>query len=62
MFRQLSTVALAVLVALGSLAFATAEELKEAGGKAKSPPKELTVDLGKGVKLKMVLIPAGSSR
>ena len=25
----------------------------------KSPPKELTVDLGKGVKLEMVLIPAG---
>ena len=30
-----------------------------AGGEAKSPPKELTVDLGKGVKLEMVLIPAG---
>ena len=29
------------------------------GSKAKSPPKELTVDLGKGVKLEMVLIPAG---
>ena len=38
---------------------ATAAEPKEAGGKAKSPPKELTVDLGKGVKLEMVLIPAG---
>jgi formylglycine-generating enzyme required for sulfatase activity len=25
----------------------------------KQPPKELTVDLGKGVKLEMVLIPAG---
>ena len=25
----------------------------------KEPPKELTVDLGKGVKLEMVLIPAG---
>ncbi len=31
----------------------------EAVSKAKSPPKELTVDLGKGVKLEMVLIPAG---
>ena len=30
-----------------------------AGGKTKSPPKELTVDLGKGVKLETVLIPAG---
>ena len=29
------------------------------GGKTKSPPKELTVDLGKGVKLDLVLIPAG---
>ena len=30
-----------------------------AGGKTKSPPKELTVDLGKGIKLEMVLISAG---
>jgi formylglycine-generating enzyme required for sulfatase activity len=30
-----------------------------AGGEAKSSPKELTVDLGGGVKLEMVLIPAG---
>ena len=37
----------------------SAQEPKEAGGKATSPPKELTVDLGKGVKLEMVLIPAG---
>lgn len=29
------------------------------GRKTKSPPKELTVDLGKGVKLELVLIPAG---
>ncbi len=29
------------------------------GGKTKSPPKEVTVDLGKSVKLEMVLIPAG---
>ena len=55
MFRIVSTVALVVLAALGSLAVATAAEPKE----AKSPPKELTVDLGKGVKLEMVLIPAG---
>ena len=49
MFRQLSTVVLVLLAALGSLAAATAGESKEAGGKAKSPPKELTVDLGKGI-------------
>ena len=59
MFRRISTVALVVLAAVGSLAVATAEEPKEAGGKTKGPPKELTVDLGKGVKLEMVLIPAG---
>jgi formylglycine-generating enzyme required for sulfatase activity len=59
MFRQVSTVALVVLVAMGSVGAATAAETKEAGGKAKSPPKELTIDLGNGVKLEMVLIPAG---
>ena len=59
MFRQLSTVVLVVLAALGSLAVATAAEPKEAVSKTKGPPKELTVDLGKGVKLEMVLIPAG---
>ena len=59
MFRQISTVALVVMLAVGSVAVATAAEPKEAADKAKSPPKELTVDLGKGVKLEMVLIPAG---
>ena len=29
------------------------------GGKTKGPPKEIAVDLGHGVKLEMVLIPAG---
>jgi formylglycine-generating enzyme required for sulfatase activity len=62
MFRQISTVVLVLLAALGSLAVATAEESKEVGGKAKSPPKELTVDLGKGIKLELVLIPAGEFR
>jgi len=59
MFRQIWMVALVVLAALGSLAVVTAAEPKEAVSKTKSPPKELTVDLGKGVKLEMVLIPAG---
>ncbi|MGA2256022.1 MAG: formylglycine-generating enzyme family protein [Thermoguttaceae bacterium] len=58
MFRHVSTVALVVL-AVGSLAVATAEEPKKADGKAKNLPKELTFDLGKGIKLEMVLIPAG---
>ncbi len=59
MFRQASKVALTVLVVAGSLATATAAEPKEAEGKTTGPPKELTVDLGKGIKLEMVLIPAG---
>ncbi len=58
MFRQVSKVALVVLLAIGSLTVAAAEP-DAAGGKTNSPPKELTVDLGKGVKLEMVLIPAG---
>ena len=58
MFRQVSTV-VAVLVAIGSVAGASAAEPKEAGGKAKEPPKEIAIDLGGGVKMEMVLIPAG---
>jgi formylglycine-generating enzyme required for sulfatase activity len=48
-----------LLAALGGLAIATAAESKEAGGKAKEPPQELTVDLGNGAKLELVLVPAG---
>jgi len=47
------------MVALGGFAVAIAAEPNEAGGKATDPPKELTVDLGGGVKLEMVLILAG---
>jgi formylglycine-generating enzyme required for sulfatase activity len=50
----LGAVALAAPAALGSLALATAQESKEAGG-----DKHIAVDLGGGVKLKMVLIPVG---
>ena len=53
MFRQVSTVAWVVLTAFGGLALAAAQESKE-GGK-----NQIAVDLGGGVKLKMVLIPAG---
>ena len=59
MFRQLCTVALVAFVGFGSHALATAQEAEEAGGKTKSPLKEYAVDLGGGVRLKMVLIPAG---
>ena len=59
MLRQACTVALTAAVILASLALTIADEPKHAGGKAKNPPKELTVDLGGGAKLEMVLIPAG---
>ncbi len=39
MFRQVSTVAVVVLTALGSFACATAQESKEAGGRKEGPPK-----------------------
>jgi formylglycine-generating enzyme required for sulfatase activity len=50
MFRQLLTVALVVLAALGSLTAAMAQETKKAGGK-----KQITNSIG----MKLVLIPAG---
>jgi formylglycine-generating enzyme required for sulfatase activity len=59
MSRQSSTVVLVLLAALGRFALATAAEPGESDSKTKSPQKELTVDLGKSIKLEMVLIPAG---
>ncbi len=59
MFRQVGTVALMALMAFGGLALATAQEPETPGGKTKGPPKELTADLGGGVKMELVLIPAG---
>ena len=59
MFQTLARVALVALVAVGCLAAATAAEPKETGVKPKDPSKELTMDLAKGIKLEMVLIPAG---
>jgi formylglycine-generating enzyme required for sulfatase activity len=47
-----------VMVAVGSFAVAAAAEPKT-DGKTKSVPTELSMDLGKGIKLEMVLIPAG---
>ena len=59
MFRRLSTVALVLLAAVGSLAVATAAEPKEAGGNVRSLPMRMTVDIGKEVELEMVLIREG---
>jgi formylglycine-generating enzyme len=52
--QEVAKVAIVVLAALGRLSIAAAQEPKEAGN-----DKQITVDLGGGVKLKMVLIPAG---
>ena len=59
MFRIVCTIAAVVLAALGSLALATAQEPAQAGGNTNSLPKEFTADLGRGVKMEMILIPAG---
>ncbi|MGA2257306.1 MAG: formylglycine-generating enzyme family protein [Thermoguttaceae bacterium] len=75
MFRHLSTVAWVILAALGSLALTiampscgnqadstkpdTATQEAGAGSKTEGPPKQIAVDLGRGVKLEMVRIPAG---
>jgi formylglycine-generating enzyme required for sulfatase activity len=50
---------LAALAALGSLASVAAQDSKPAGGVTTSSLKESVVDLGNGVKLEMVLLPAG---
>src|SRR5689334_22955412 len=44
---------------LAAAATLSAEETNKVDGKSQPSMKELTVDLGKGVKLEMVLIPAG---
>jgi len=58
MFRRVSIVVVVVMVAVGSLAVAAAAEPKT-DSTTKSLSKGLTFDLGKGIKLEMVLIPAG---
>ncbi len=54
MFGKVLAIAFMFFVALGSLTIATAEEAKEARG------KQIALDLGGGVKLDLVSIPAGS--
>jgi formylglycine-generating enzyme required for sulfatase activity len=73
MLRQLEVIALAALAALGGLVLAMVvpgcssrppspaaqTQAAAAGGKAQAVRQEIAVDLGGGVKLEMVLIPAG---
>jgi formylglycine-generating enzyme required for sulfatase activity len=47
------------LAAFSSLTIAMAQESKQGGAETRHLAKELTADLGGGVKLEMVLIPAG---
>ena len=54
MFRQTYIAALAILASLATSTLATAAEPKQSGG-----DKQIAVDLGGGVKLEMVRIPAG---
>ena len=60
MFGKVSTVVLVVLAALGSLAVVVvATGCRKQQITNPALPKEMTFDLGNGVKLEMVLIPAG---
>lgn len=56
MYPKASKLAVALLVGLGSLTAATAEEIKASN---QSLAKELILNLGNGVKLVMVLMPVG---
>jgi formylglycine-generating enzyme required for sulfatase activity len=59
MFQQSYKTSLFFLAALACLASATAQEPKSSVVDTKSLPKDFAADLGGGVKLEMVLIPAG---
>ncbi len=48
-----------VCLCLAMPSLLSAQESKKEGDKAKRPPKEIAVDFGGGVQLKMVLIPSG---
>jgi formylglycine-generating enzyme required for sulfatase activity len=55
--RSRRLITLIAVLAVGSAA--AAEETKKAPGETNPPPKEISIDLGKSVKLEMVLVPAG---
>jgi len=59
MYRKACTALGAVLAAAGVLTLANCQEARPAKGPTISPPKEFAADLGGGVKLELVLIPAG---
>ena len=61
MFRQVSKVALVVLVAVSSVAVATAAGPKEAGSKTKSPPTVAanTKQIANSIGMKLTLVPSG---
>ena len=59
MFTNVCLVTFVALAVLGGPTPASARESRQAGGGSKSLPKELAADLGGGVKLEMVLVPAG---
>ena len=59
MFQKVSTIALLTLLAVRNVMNAATPVSNAAGSKPKGAQNELTVDLGKDVKLEMVLIPAG---
>jgi formylglycine-generating enzyme required for sulfatase activity len=58
MSHKLCPVTAAVLAAIGSLTLATAQESAPPSN-TKAAPKEFIADLGGGVKMEMILIPAG---
>ncbi len=60
MLRRVAAVVLVFFTVLGGLGLATAQESTSSGGTTKGLPKALVVDLGGGVKMDFVLIPAGS--
>jgi len=55
----MSTIAFVVLVVFGSFVVATAEEPRQASGNVRSLPMRLAVEIGKELKLEMVLIREG---